>query len=55
MYEGEPTEGGRAAEVRRITYRELLADVSRFANVLKGLGLRKGDTVAIYMPMVPEV
>ncbi|MFM9148353.1 MAG: AMP-binding protein, partial [Verrucomicrobiota bacterium] len=55
VYEGEPTEGGRASEVRRITYRELLAEVSRFANVLKGLGLRKGDTVAIYMPMVPEL
>ena len=37
----------------RITYRELLQQVSSFANVLKQLGLKKGDTAAIYMPMVP--
>jgi len=49
IWEGEP------GEVRRITYRELHADVNRFANVLKGLGVRRGDRVAIYMPMVPEV
>ncbi|RGB26371.1 acetyl-coenzyme A synthetase [Rhizophagus diaphanus] len=39
---------------RRITYGELLHEVSRLANTLKSLGLKKGDTVAIYMPMVPE-
>ncbi|MFZ9604620.1 MAG: acetyl-coenzyme A synthetase N-terminal domain-containing protein, partial [Opitutales bacterium] len=55
VYEGEPTADGKAVEVRRITYRELLSEVSRFANVLKGMGLKRGDTVAIYMPMVPEL
>lgn len=55
VYEGEPTQAGQANEVRKITYRELQAEVSRFANVLKKLGLKKGDTVAIYMPMVPEL
>ncbi|HET7379446.1 MAG TPA: AMP-binding protein, partial [Gaiellales bacterium] len=49
IWEGEP------GEVRRITYAELLADVGRFANVLKSLGVQKGDRVAIYLPMVPEV
>ena len=49
IWEGEP------GEVRRITYRELLGDVCRFANVLKSLGVKRGDRVAIYLPMVPEV
>ena len=49
IWEGEP------GEVRRLTYAELLAQVERFANVLKGLGVARGDRVAIYMPMVPEV
>ena len=49
IWEGEP------GEVRRITYAELLADVQKFGNVLKGLGVKKGDRVAIYLPMVPEV
>src|SRR5512134_2820445 len=40
--------------VRKYTYRELLDLVSRFAGVLKGLGVRKGDTVIIYMPMIPQ-
>ena len=48
LWEGEP--GDR----RAITYWELFREVSRFANVLKGLGVEKGDRVAIYMPMVPE-
>jgi len=50
IWEGEPP-----GEVRRITYAELHADVNKFANVLKGLGVAKGDRVAIYLPMVPEV
>ena len=50
IWEGEP-----AGETRRITYAELHADVNKFANVLKGLGIGKGDRVAIYLPMVPEV
>ncbi len=40
---------------RVITYGELYIQVNKFANVLKKLGVRKGDTVGIYMPMVPEV
>ena len=55
VFEGEPTADGKASEVRRLTYRELHRGVCRFANVLKSMGLRKGDTVAIYMPMVPEL
>jgi acetyl-CoA synthetase len=50
IWEGEPP-----GQVRRITYGELHADVNKFANVLKGLGVRRGDRVAIYLPMVPEV
>jgi len=40
---------------KKITYRELHEDVCKFANVLKDLGVVKGDRVCIYMPMVPEV
>jgi acetyl-CoA synthetase len=47
-FEGEP--GDR----RTLTYKNMLDDVCRAANVLKKLGLKKGDRVAIYMPMVPE-
>src|SRR5580693_4546875 len=49
IWEGEP------GEVRRLTYAELHAEVQRFANVLKGLGIKKGDRVAIYMGMCPEL
>ncbi|WCM27444.1 acetate--CoA ligase [Sphingomonas sp. QA11] len=41
-------------EPRRFTYRELHAEVCRFANVLKAQGAKKGDRVTIYMPMIPE-
>ena len=41
-------------EPRRFTYKQLLAEVSRFANVLKANGVQKGDRVTIYMPMIPE-
>jgi propionyl-CoA synthetase len=41
-------------QVRRYTYRELRDEVARFAGALAGLGVGKGDTVVIYMPMVPE-
>jgi propionyl-CoA synthetase len=41
-------------QVQKFTYRELLDQVSRFAGALKGLGVEKGDTVVIYMPMVPQ-
>ena len=49
IWEGEP------GEVRRLTYRELHGEVQRFANVLKGLGIQKGDRVAVYMGMCPEL
>jgi acetyl-CoA synthetase len=43
-----------ATEPRAITYAELHREVSRFANVLKGLGAKKGDRITLYMPMIPE-
>ncbi|HEV7313936.1 acetate--CoA ligase [Sphingopyxis sp.] len=43
-----------AEEPRRISFRELHREVCRFANVLKGQGVGKGDRVTIYMPMIPE-
>jgi acetyl-CoA synthetase len=49
LWESEP------GEVRRLTFGELHVEVQRFANVLKGLGLKKGDRVAIYMGMTPEL
>jgi acetyl-CoA synthetase len=49
IWEGEP------GEVRRLTYRELHVEVQKFANVLQGLGIKKGDRVAIYMGMTPEL
>jgi acetyl-CoA synthetase len=48
IWEGEP------GEIRRITYRELHAEVSKFANGLKSLGVQTGDRVAIYLPLVVE-
>jgi acetyl-CoA synthetase len=49
IWEGEP------GEVRRLTFGELHGQVQRFANVLKGLGIKRGDRVAIYMGMSPEL
>ena len=55
LWEGEPVaDGSSAGEVRRISYRELRDDVAKLANGLKSLGVKKGDRVTIYMPMVPE-
>ena len=48
-------EGNEPSESRKITYAELLADVCRCANAMRSLGVRKGDRVCIYMPMVPEL
>jgi acetyl-CoA synthetase len=48
LWEGEP------GDTRTLTYAELLAEVCRFANALKSLGLQAGDRAVIYMPMVPE-
>jgi acetyl-CoA synthetase len=42
-------------EVRQLTYFDLYREVNRFANVLKGLGVKKGDTVTVYMGRVPEL
>jgi len=47
-------EGDDPNESRRISYRELHAEVCKFANALKHLGVTKGDRVAIYLPMIPE-
>jgi acetyl-CoA synthetase len=47
-------EGDDPNESRRISYRELHAEVCKFANTLKHLGVTKGDRVAIYLPMIPE-
>ena len=46
---------GEDGQERDITYAQLLADVERFANALKDLGVGKGDVVGIYLPMIPEV
>ncbi|HEY3142832.1 MAG TPA: acetate--CoA ligase, partial [Acidimicrobiales bacterium] len=48
-WEGEP------GDTRTITYADLLAEVQRFANGLRDLGVQRGDRVAIYMPMIPEL
>ncbi|MBN2072250.1 MAG: acetate--CoA ligase [Candidatus Krumholzibacteriota bacterium] len=50
IWEGEP-EG----DSKKFTYRELHAEVCKFANVLKKYGIKKGDRVTLYMPMVPEL
>jgi len=47
-------EGDDPAESRRISYRELHAEVCKAANLLASLGVKKGDRVAIYLPMIPE-
>ena len=48
-------EGNEPGETRSLTYKELLDQVCQFANVLKKHGVKKGDRVSIYMPMVPEL
>jgi acetyl-CoA synthetase len=48
-------QGEKEEEKRTITYRELHADVCRLANVLKKHGVKKGHTITIFMPMVPEL
>ena len=45
---------GERGEVRRFTYRKLHSEVCKAANALKSIGIKKGDLVALYMPMVPE-
>jgi len=56
VWEGEPVrEGAVPHEIRHLTYRDLMRESMRFANVLKALGVRKGDVVTLYMGMVPEL
>jgi len=66
VWEGEPvsprtshasstTQYAREPEIRTLTYRDLQIETSRLGNALKRLGVRKGDVVTIYMPMVPEL
>jgi len=50
IWQGEPEE-----DVKKITYKELHKSVCRFANVLKKKGIKKGDRVCIYLPMIPEL
>jgi acetyl-CoA synthetase len=50
LWQGEPED-----DVRKITYGQLHVDVCKFANVLKSKGVKKGDRVAIYLPMIPEL
>jgi acetyl-CoA synthetase len=47
-------EGDDPKDDKKLTYKQLHADVCRFANVLKASGVKKGDRVTIYMPMIPE-
>ena len=49
IWEGEP------GDTRTLTYQQLHTEVCRFANVLKRLGVEKGDRVALYMPLIPEL
>ena len=56
LWEGELVDAkGNPTEVRKISYNELLKEVCKFANGLKKLGVKKGDRVTLYMPMVPEL
>ena len=50
IFQGEPDD-----DVKKYTYKELLKEVSKFANVLKKKGVKKGDRVAIYLPMIAEL
>ncbi|TFF92655.1 acetate--CoA ligase [Candidatus Thorarchaeota archaeon] len=50
IWQGDPVD-----ESRTFTYSQLLSEVNKAANVLKSMGLKKGDTVTIYLPMIPEL
>src|SRR5437879_6665567 len=49
IWEGEP------GDTRTLTYQQLHSEVCRFANVLKQVGVEKGDRVALYLPLIPEL
>ncbi len=61
VWEGEPiVEAGHSSaiagpEIRRLSYKDLQEQTSRLANALKSLGVKRGDVVTIYLPMVPEL
>jgi len=56
LWEGELVDAkGQPTEVRKYTYKQLLVEVSRFANALKKQGVKKGDRVTLYLPMIPEL
>ena len=48
-------EGNEPGEARALTYKQMHEEVCKFANVLKGLGVKKGDRVCLYLPMIPEL
>jgi acetyl-CoA synthetase len=50
IFQGEPE-----ADVRVLTYEQLHAEVCKFANVLQSLGIKKGDRISVYLPMIPEL
>jgi len=54
IWEGEPAGAGKVGEERTLTYKQLHREVCMFANLLKRNGMKKGDRVFIYLPMVPE-
>jgi acetyl-CoA synthetase len=55
LWEGEPCDAHGKAEIRKLTYSQLHHQVQRFANVLKAQGVQRGDRVAIYMGLGPEL
>ena len=48
-------EGDEPSDVRKISFGEMTSKVSQIANALKSQGVKKGDVVTIYMPMIPEL
>jgi acetyl-CoA synthetase len=48
-------EGDEPADSKSITYRELYEEVCKFSNAMKSLGIKKGDRITIYLPMIPEI
>jgi acetyl-CoA synthetase len=54
IWEGEPV-GTHGPEIRKLTYADLQRETAKFGNVLRTLGVKKGDVVTIYMPMIPEL
>jgi len=56
LWEGELVDAkGQPTEVRKFTYKQLLVEVCKFANALKKQGVKKGDRVTLYLPMIPEL